>query len=59
LNVVVDERMSFSSVGSRFHARSAATEIYARSANCRSVRGRKRSPLGRQRRASGVSRSEM
>ena len=44
LNVVVDERMSFSSVGSRFHARGAATEN-ARSLNHHYVRGRKRLPL--------------
>jgi len=37
LNVVVDDRMSFSSVGNRFYARGAATEN-ARSPNRRSVR---------------------
>ena len=47
MNVVVDDRMSFSSVGNRFHAWGAATENapYARSPNRRSVRGRKRLPL--------------
>ena len=40
LNVVVIERLSFNSVGSRFHARGVATEN-ARSPNRCSVRGRK------------------
>jgi len=39
VNVVVDERMGLSTVGSRFHARGAATEN-ARSPNCLSVRGK-------------------
>jgi len=44
LNVAVDDRMSFSSVSKRFHARGEATE-YTRSPICRSVLGWKRSPL--------------
>jgi len=44
LNVAVDDRMSFSSVGRRFHARGATTEN-ARSPIRRSVLGWKRSPL--------------
>jgi len=44
LNVAVDDRMSFSSVGRRFHARGAATEN-ARSPIRRSVLGWKRSLL--------------
>ena len=44
LNVAVDDRMSFSSVGGRFHARGSATEN-ARSAIRHSVLGWKRSPL--------------
>ena len=44
LNVAVDDGMSFSSVGRRFHARVAATEN-ARSPVRRSVLGWKRSPL--------------
>ena len=43
LNVAVDDRMSFSSVGGRFHAQGAATEN-ARSPIRRSVLGWKRSP---------------
>ena len=44
LNVAVDDRISFSSAGRRFHARSAATEN-ARSPIRRSVLGWKKSPL--------------
>jgi len=44
LKVVVDDRMSFSSVGCQFHARGAATEN-ARSPIRPFVRGRKRSPF--------------
>jgi len=44
LNVAVDDRVSFSFVGWRFHARGAATEN-ARSPIRRSVLGWKRSPL--------------
>ena len=42
--IIVDDRMSFNSVGDRFHARGAATEN-ARSPIRRSVRGRKRLTL--------------
>ena len=44
LNVAVNDRMSFSSVVRRFHARSTATEN-ARSPIRHSVLGWKRSPL--------------
>ena len=44
LNVAVDDRMSFSSVGRQFHARGAATEN-AWSPIRRWVLGLKRSPL--------------
>ena len=44
LNVAVDDRMSFGSVGGRFHVRGAATEN-VRSPIRRSVLGWKRSPL--------------
>jgi len=64
LSTTVD-RMSFSSVGNRFHTRGAATEN-ARSPNRRYGRGRKRLPLLEARSdervgmsATGVSRSEM
>ena len=50
MNVAVDDRMSFSSVGRRFHSRGAATEN-ARSPIRRSVLGWKRSPLLEVRRA--------
>jgi len=44
LNVAVNDRTSFSSVGMRFHARDAATEN-AWSPICPSILGWKRSPL--------------
>ena len=65
MNVVVDDRMSFSFVGKRFHTRGAASEN-ARSPNRRSVHGRKRLKLLEARSdervgmsATGVSRSEI